>query len=378
MQCSNNNLHNIMRLRDAIKGRARENVESLLGNSANVEIIIQTLKETFGRPEQLITSQIEKVRSIPPIANDNLEALVDFANKIYNMATFVKNASGEHHLSNPSLLSELVSKLSTSRQMQWAEKCLQLQRPATIMDFAEWLTVLPTTSTNSAPSRRHFHAPPSNRKYVNVTVNQCPVCRGECTNLKNCQHFLNMSINERWNHIKQHKICFCCLKSGHQVKQCYTKRRCGVNDCPKPHNHLLHQTLSPPGSAEEPTHLSTTELDSNNRPGTSNAQQTRNERRNCHAAHSTENVLFQILPIKLHGQHKTITTYAFIDDGANVSMLDKEIARELGIRGEQEYLELQWLNKHRESQRTEKIRVTCRLKHRSYCLILDQLFQSPD
>ncbi|XP_075147473.1 uncharacterized protein LOC142221612 isoform X2 [Haematobia irritans] len=183
-----NNLHKIMRLRDAIKGRARENVESLLGNSANVEIIIQTLKETFGRPEQLIRSQIEKVRSIPPIANDNLEALVDFANKIYNMATFVKNASGEHHLSNPSLLSELVSKLSTSRQMQWAEKCLQLQRPATIMDFAEWLTVLrrlanivhdtlPTTSTNSAPSRRHFHAPPSNRKYVNVTVNQCPVCR---------------------------------------------------------------------------------------------------------------------------------------------------------------------------------------------------------
>ncbi|XP_075147406.1 uncharacterized protein LOC142221535 [Haematobia irritans] len=285
------------------------------------------------------------------------------------MATSVKNASGEHHLSNPSLLSELVSKLSTSRQMQWAEKCLQLQRPATIMDFAEWLTVLrrlanivhdtlPTTSTNSAHSRRHFHAPPSNRKYVNVTVSQCPACKGVCTNLKNCQHFLNMSINERWNHIKQHKICFCCLKSGHQVKQCYTKRRCGVNGCPKPHNHLLHQTLSPQGSAAEPTHLSTTELDSNNRPGTSNAQQTRNERRNCHAAHSTENVLFQILPIKLHGQHKTISTYAFIDDGANVSMLDKEIARELGIRGEQEYLELQWLNKHRVSQKTEKIRVT--------------------
>ncbi|XP_059218042.1 uncharacterized protein LOC131994912 isoform X2 [Stomoxys calcitrans] len=185
-----NSLHNIMRLRDAIKGRARETVESLLGNSANVDTIIRTLLETFGRPEQLIRSQIEKVRAIPPLANDNLEALVNFANKISNMATFVKNVKGDHHLSNPSLLSELVAKLSTSRQMQWAEKCLQLQQPATIVGFAEWLSVLrrlanivhdtlPSTSTNAASNRRHFAAtaPPPNRKYVNVTVSQCPVCK---------------------------------------------------------------------------------------------------------------------------------------------------------------------------------------------------------
>ncbi|XP_059224765.1 uncharacterized protein LOC131997912 [Stomoxys calcitrans] len=368
-----NSLHNIMRLRDAIKGRARETVESLLGNSANVDTIIRTLLETFGRPEQLIRSQIEKVRAIPPLANDNLEALVNFANKISNMATFVKNVKGDHHLSNPSLLSELVAKLSTSRQMQWAEKCLQLQQPATIVDFAEWLSVLrrlanivhdtlPSTSTNAASNRRHFAAtaPPPNRKYVNVTVSQCPVCKGECTNIKHCTEFLNMSIDKRWNTIKGLKICFCCLKRGHQVKFCHTKRRCGVNDCPKPHNNLLHSTLSQsqPEPATEPTHLSTTGGTQNNRTVTSEAQRPQTERRNCHAAHSPDNVLFQILPITLYGQHKTISTYAFIDDGANVSMLDLEIARELELHGEPEHLELQWLNTHRVTQKTEKIRVT--------------------
>ncbi|XP_075151929.1 uncharacterized protein LOC142225965 isoform X6 [Haematobia irritans] len=86
------NLHNIMRLRDSIKGRARETVESLLSHSANVNTIMEILKETYGRPEQLVRSQIEKVRAIPPLANDNLDSIVNFANKISNMTTFLKNA----------------------------------------------------------------------------------------------------------------------------------------------------------------------------------------------------------------------------------------------------------------------------------------------
>ena len=62
------------------------------------------------------------MRSILVVVQGNLESLVDYANKISNMATFVKNFKGVHHLANPMLLSELVSKLPAARQMQWAEK----------------------------------------------------------------------------------------------------------------------------------------------------------------------------------------------------------------------------------------------------------------
>lgn len=169
-----------MRLRESLKGRSKETVESLLGSSGNVAAIMEMFKETFGRPEQLIRSQIEKVRVIPPLTNDNLEALVNFANKIANMATFLQNDKDEHHLSNPSLLSGLVSKLSASRQMQWAEKCLQLQHPATVVDFSNWLAVLrhlanivhdtlPIGATSS--SHRHTGNSASQpRKYACVVV----------------------------------------------------------------------------------------------------------------------------------------------------------------------------------------------------------------
>ncbi|XP_075151991.1 uncharacterized protein LOC142226012 isoform X6 [Haematobia irritans] len=101
---SYSDLHNIMRLRESLNGRAREVVECLLGNSSNVSHIMSTLRETFGRPEQLIRSQIEKVRQITPLQNDNLDSLVTFSTKITNMSTFLKNVKGEHHLANPSLL----------------------------------------------------------------------------------------------------------------------------------------------------------------------------------------------------------------------------------------------------------------------------------
>ncbi|XP_073838393.1 uncharacterized protein isoform X2 [Musca autumnalis] len=129
-------LHNIMRLRDTLKGKARETVEPLLGSSANMEDIMSNLKDTFGRPEQLIKTQIQKVRKIPPLAKDDLNALVNFAIKASNMATFLKNAGGEHHVHNPSLLSELVAKLPINRQMEWGEKCISLNETPSILGFS--------------------------------------------------------------------------------------------------------------------------------------------------------------------------------------------------------------------------------------------------
>lgn len=107
-------LQNIIRIREALIGSARETIESLLSSSRNVSAIIETLKETYGRPEILIKSQIQKVRLYPNIVDGKLDQLIDFATKVNNMATFLKSVDGAHHLCNPSLLSELVSKLPTN------------------------------------------------------------------------------------------------------------------------------------------------------------------------------------------------------------------------------------------------------------------------
>ncbi|XP_036340502.1 uncharacterized protein LOC118749827, partial [Rhagoletis pomonella] len=368
------NLHNIMRLRDALKGRAREAVESLLVNSANVAAILEILRETFGRPEQLIKSQIEKVRSIPPLVDGHLESLVNFANKIANMATFLQNVDGFHHLSNPTLISELVAKLPTPRQMRWAEKCLELERPPTIVDFSNWLITLRRLAnivaytlpyegnsrnqlqlrTKLAQGRRTAS---NNRQYACVSVFHriCPNCEGECGTLNECQSFLHMTSDDRWKQVKALKLCFSCLRKGHRTQQCLSRKSCGKNGCRQVHHHLLHIDFAgvPPrrrGAANASSELGAA------RPQ-ADAQQ-HIERRNCHADCYSHNVLFQILPIKLYGRGKVITTYAFVDDGANVSMIDQDLAMALGIRGKAEILELQWLNEQTNTQKAERVTIT--------------------
>lgn len=128
-------LHNIMRLKESLKGNARDTAESLLIYSRNVNSIIETLSQMFGRPEQLIKSQIQKVRPLPSVQETDLNSITNLANKVVNMTIFLESVGGDYNLSNPLLLSELIAKLPVSKRLKWAETCLNLNRMPTIKDF---------------------------------------------------------------------------------------------------------------------------------------------------------------------------------------------------------------------------------------------------
>ncbi|XP_075151975.1 uncharacterized protein LOC142226001 [Haematobia irritans] len=340
-------LQNIIRIREAIQGAARETVESLLSSSKNVKAIIEVLKETYGRPEVLIKSQIQKVRMCQPVLEGRLDQIVTFANKVNNMAMFLKSVEGNHHLSNPSLLSELVSKLPPSKQMQWAEKCFTMTTAPTILDFSEWLNcmrrlanmvsdALPSTSTEAAGRRQQFNSAQKGNKYAMVSVSEkkCLICQGGCRYLHECDLFQGVNVDERWKKVKELRLCFCCLKPYHQVNSCFAKNVCGINQCTRKHNRLLHKDEI--NQTEENVHCP-------------------DERVSCHVDKRNVDVLFQIIPIKLYHQEKEVSIYAFIDDGANATMLDWEVARQLGMKGKPDTLKLQWLNSKSISERTEVI-----------------------
>lgn len=125
--------------------------------------------------------------------------------------------------------------------------------------------------------------------------------------------------------VKELRLCFCCLKPNHQLNSCFSKTICGVNNCVQKHNPLLHNQniMQPSGSS------------------TVNASI---DRVSCHIDGQEDDVLFQIVPIKLYNNGKEVSIYAFVDDGANATMLDWEVARILGLQGTTDTLRLQWLH----------------------------------
>lgn len=338
-------LHNIMRLRDSLEGNARETVESLLSNSKNVKSIIDILSETYGRPEQLIKSQIQKIRSLNSLEESDLNSLIVFANKVTNMTTFLESVGGNHHLVNPILLCELVSKLPISRRLQWADKCSTMGRMPTILDFSVWLSgirKIVNIATDSLPLTNET----KNYACVSIESRKCKLCDKQCKSLAFCNEFSKLPLKSRWEKVKAFKVCFSCLKGGHQEIKCFSRKQCDQDSCSSFHHKLLHVSKSANSISSQTN--------------SSNTLSNETQARSCLADVNTEknSVLFQIIPVKLYGPRKTETIYAFIDDGANVSMIDAEIIRNLGITGQKDVLELQWIDKQVSREQTQVVSIS--------------------
>ncbi|EDX15941.1 GD10396 [Drosophila simulans] len=55
-------------------------------------------------------------------------------------------------------------------------------------------------------------------------------------------------------------------------------------------------------------------------------------------------LLFRILPVTLYGAGRKVETYALLDDGSSVTMIDDELRRDLGVQGERRQLNIQCLS----------------------------------
>ena len=53
-------------------------------------------------------------------------------------------------------------------------------------------------------------------------------------------------------------------------------------------------------------------------------------------------MLFKIIPVKVFGKNKTIETFAFIDEGSSINLMDESFIKELEVTGTANLLYLKW------------------------------------
>lgn len=136
------NTRNIIRLREALHGASKVAVAALLPYPDSVQEIMNTLRENFGRPDQIINCQVMEIRKIAPIPSGNISLIIPFANKVKNMTAFVRYAKAEQRLCDVTLLGELVSKIPIEEQMKWAEYKEGLSGYANIDNFSNFLSII--------------------------------------------------------------------------------------------------------------------------------------------------------------------------------------------------------------------------------------------
>ncbi|XP_017469478.1 PREDICTED: uncharacterized protein LOC108361378 [Rhagoletis zephyria] len=213
---------------------------------------MKVLQDRFRKPELLVKSQINKIRNVAPILESRIEQLVGFATKVQNLSSFQQAADCDHHLSNPTLMEELLLKLPIQRRIEWARYALSIVPRPTICHFSDWLQEL-SSIVNSAcvysslePRQnrpegrsRFFHANEASGE--NSGRIRCEACADSHTITK-CRRFLNMEHGDRWRLVRRKKLCFNCLKGSHRSNNCGEEHERGDRHCTKRWHVLLHES----------------------------------------------------------------------------------------------------------------------------------------
>ncbi|XP_026328071.1 uncharacterized protein LOC113236280, partial [Hyposmocoma kahamanoa] len=325
---------NLARLRVSLKGEAKEAVAALLYTASNPSVIMDTLEQCFGKPELIVERTVSELRRLPR-PDGTATGLNSFAVKVQNVACVLGNLA-HWHLYDSTLVRDLVEKLDTYRQTKWCEYADEhrMETEPEIVKLSRFLMregdlairYLHSAAKETAPAR-HDPKPrpprtrrPERKNVYNATAeNKEPrksvcLCCGGNHSVPRCWKFSAMTVEDRWKWAKEAYVCFKCLIEKHRRFNCRAKS-CGVDGCDSPHHALLHTQRKPVSKPETPkveTVLNTSVLVKEN----------------------SGSVLLKVCPVSVIGPNgQRANTYALLDEGSTVTLIDAEIADRIGADG---------------------------------------------
>ncbi|XP_055585492.1 uncharacterized protein LOC129738331 [Uranotaenia lowii] len=324
---------NMLRLQRCLKGPALNAVRSRLLLPSGVSHVIEALHTRYGRPELLINALLHKVRTIPAPKSDKLEGLIEFGTAVQELCYHIEAADATDHLSNLSLLQELVAKLPTEQKMLWARykrdysavnlKTFGDYMSAVATDASSVVTYEPdyrrTVSRDNAKQKgflnshaegtmdpENFDADQNRPKTIE---NTCVICNKSGHRVRECDQFKSLTVDGRWQKVRALGICQNCRRP------CWGKKRCEVDGCDHRHHPLLHSPKE--SKMEAPSHILTHQL-------------------------LESPTLFRIVPVTLYGAKGSIDVFAFCDEGSDLTLMEGDLVEKLGIIGTTKPLCLRW------------------------------------
>lgn len=321
---------NLRRLNKAIQGNARTSIQTLLTSPDNIEEIISHLEMSFGRREWILEHLILELRQLPVMKEENIHQFKLFYSKLFGAITTIRNMEAQNYLDNPELLGCLEEKLPPTTKNYWIHyKAEMLRRHAKVNIAALGYWFKFELDAQYAGLSAKDVLKKSNKATVlaidsstNKREKWCHNCNASVGHyLQDCNEFKKLAVEKRRDFVKQNNICFLCLRKGHQTKVCRNKNslpKC--SKCNKNHADILH---------------------SDNVQNTAPVAGSQVEEVRCI---QTCDVLLKIALVLLKGPTKTMIVPAFFDDGSTATMIDEDLANDLGLEGNISPITYRWTN----------------------------------
>ncbi|XP_062703593.1 uncharacterized protein LOC134286045 [Aedes albopictus] len=357
----------------SIPDRSAKGTYSVLSHGSSRSSILKLELQKLEEERALEQIEAEKQRNYLNKKYDILRQLTNqsdmtsIAEGTERVNAWVEDVNGCGH--SESL--QLVSKLPPTLKLDWA--CYRMSVPrvnlATFGNFlyslaeAASTVVFPITVADQKQTRSETRLPKKGNAFLNAHLETqpeidvsmpatssnanaidrppapidrlndgCPICKGSCRTADKCKQFLELSRDARWASVREFGLCRRCLRRHNG--SCNTKE-CGQNGCTFKHHALLHN------DQQRVQQITTVVASPNPNSGSSEPETSQGHGCNTHRT-KTSAVLFRYLPVVLRNRDKTVQTYAFFDEGSELSLLDDGLAKLLELDGEISPLCLRW------------------------------------
>ncbi|XP_012272373.1 uncharacterized protein LOC105695412 [Orussus abietinus] len=241
-------------LRSSLKEEASDIIASLETSSENYSVAWNLLKERYDNQRIIILKHIGELLNFTPLIKANNQAIGQL------VCTFSKHIRALKALKQPTeawdsiLIGIMLTKFDTETRIKWEESLTSTDMP-TMSEMTAFLekrrqaldaTAIGSMEINAKERNRVLSTAPRQKfkQQSFLTTDSkfsCSICKGP-HQIQVCKDFLALSVPERYNLVKEKKLCFNCLRSNHMVQNCKCSR-CTI--CSKKHHSKLHPTTAP-------------------------------------------------------------------------------------------------------------------------------------
>lgn len=335
----NKNLRNVEKfhyLKSCLKADAARAIESFSLTGDNYNLAWAALEKRFNNTRLIVQEHVCAILNLQAINKSNHSSLQELLDKLNNNLNAIKGFQIDIDAWNALIVPIITAKLDfvtkrdfeltlTNEVATLAELLAFLEKKCSSLESLEAINHISAdiNKNNRVPSSQlqsHNRGTTNKRtSLVTTTSPECISCKGAHF-INYCPAFKSLTVNNRYNKIKELKACVNCLKTNHSIQNCLSPSRCKV--CQKPHHSILHfpannptSTNSNPELADQPTSsIGCLANCKNNR-----------------ANEFQEIVLLSTIVMNIKGADGVYQVKALLDNGSQNSFINEKLCRKLQL-----------------------------------------------
>ena len=331
-------------LQSHMKGEAKKLIEGLGYSSVNYAQCLKELKFAFGHKVLVARAYIDAMTSGGTVPSGDASSLRSLYVSVRDCIITLRQMCYVGELNSSDVLQRAINRIPFDKRNKWNDYIRNVcrSREPTLLDLQSWLKdcvesdfcpyAIPAQAPKSKMSNSHQQqnsqtVPAVHYSTMNVAIasnkmevqpeKTCPLC-SERHHVSKCDMYLGKSAEDRYALAMSKYLCLNCLYPGHKVASCTSSNVCRESSCGKQHHTTLHRKKASFNDAS---------VNSEVRKGVHSVKQS-----SLQFPKST--VYLQILPVTVQGSNgHCINTFAMLDTGSDISLINSDLANDLGLHG---------------------------------------------